>query len=484
MGRVKKSIRSLNYKFSNAYSIEDQVNFSKLSGDYNPIHLDENYARRSLWGGLTVYGVYQLLSALDFFTQKKDKKIYLVDLQVEFIKPLPIDTSTNSLVNEKDQSVSISISSSDGVPYTIISFVYETVGSDREFSEVVNEGSYAKKHPIELDISELINLKDSFKPLLNYQLLKQLFPNFYEKIPHYQISSILSSSQIVGMKCPGKNSVFNQLDLSFRSSYQENSKRINYEVKKTHSFFKLVEINFFGDGFRGLIKCFIRPVAQLQSSISKLSSLVTKKQFIGEKAIIIGGSRGIGETTSILLALGGADVTLTYKSGKKDAEAIVKKLKSFGCKVRCIKFDVLDTNIKFKDEYSSLYYFASPKIFVGNKDIFSEDIFENFSRYYLTSFVKIVQMLHKNGLKSVFYPSSTAINELNNGMWEYSSSKAAGEHLCDLLEKRYLDLFIYKPKFPRIATDQTLTVMPSKSFMPEEFLLNFLEDFHKVVKKT
>jgi hypothetical protein len=483
MGKDKKSTSILNYEFSNSYSIKDQVRFSKLSGDFNPIHLDDNYARRSLWGGIAVYGVYQLLSAVEFITLKKDKKIKLVDLQAEFIKPLALDTLTQVLIRESDKNINISINSLDGIPYTKISFTFEVIPKSEEFRKTIKEGQYDDSLPIEHDISELDNLKESFKPQLNYQLLKELFPNLYERVPYSQITTILCSSKIVGMKCPGKNSIFNRINLSFKSSYQITSQKINYEVKKVHSFFKLVEINFFGDDFSGLIRSFIRPVAQLQSSIETLSSLVSKNQFFGEKALVIGGSRGIGETTSKLLALGGADVTLTYNNGKKEAKTVVKKLRSFGCNVKCIKFDVLDSDIEFKENYSSLYYFASPKIFLGNKDFFSEDIFVNFSKYYLTSFVRIVQVLHKNGLNSVFYPSSTAIDELNNGMWEYSSAKVAGEHICDLLEKRYLNLSIYKPQFPRTATDQTLTVMPSKSFMPEEFLVKFLNNFNKVKAK-
>ncbi len=487
MGKGKKSTRTLNYKFNNSYSIEDQVNFSILSGDFNPIHINLNYARRSLWGEVAVYGVYQLLSALDFFILKKRKKLCLVDLQVEFIKPLTLNTSAQIYIKDSEQNVNISIASSDNIPYTNISFTYEIVSYETEFKEVVKEGCYEEHPPEDLDISEIDNDTKSIKPLLNYRLLDELFANLGGNIPYSQITAILSSTQIVGMKCPGKNSIFNRLDVSFKPSYQLNLRKINYKVRKTHSFFKLVDIDFFGDGFSGSIKSFFRPKSQLQTSTEDLTCLVSKNQFLGEKALIIGGSRGIGETTSKLLALGGAEVTLTYNSGVKDAQAIVENLKSLGCKVKCIKFNVLDATITtttFKEKYSSLYYFASPKIFLGDKDIFSEDIFENFSRYYLGSFVRIVQLLYNNGLDSVFYPSSTAIDELNNGMWEYSSAKAAGEHVCDLLEKRYMNLSIYKPKFPRIATDQTLTVMPIKSFMPEEFLIKFLTEFHDIRKRV
>ena len=158
---------------------------------------------------------------------------------------------------------------------------------------------------------------------------------------------------------------------------------------------------------------------------------------------------------------------------------IVNNLKKYGYVANCMQFNVLD-NVEIEEKFTHLYYFASPKIFTGNKDIFSEELFESFSSHYLVKFAQIVQCLYSNGLKRVFYPSSTAIDELINGMWEYSSVKIAGEHLCDLLENRYKDLKIYKPRFPRIATDQTLTVMPVESIPPESVLVKFITEFHNL----
>jgi len=43
--------------FSKTFTQEDVEAFSKLSGDTNPIHLDENYARRTRFDGRIIHGM-------------------------------------------------------------------------------------------------------------------------------------------------------------------------------------------------------------------------------------------------------------------------------------------------------------------------------------------------------------------------------------------------------------------------------------------
>ncbi|EAK2091547.1 hypothetical protein FCT94_01500, partial [Campylobacter jejuni] len=34
--------------------------FSKLSGDFNPLHLDQKFAKNSYYGDQVIYGIYQV----------------------------------------------------------------------------------------------------------------------------------------------------------------------------------------------------------------------------------------------------------------------------------------------------------------------------------------------------------------------------------------------------------------------------------------
>jgi 3-hydroxybutyryl-CoA dehydratase len=49
-------------RFSRAFTQEDVEIFSRVSGDTNPIHLDENYAKQTRFGGRIIHGM--LVSSL------------------------------------------------------------------------------------------------------------------------------------------------------------------------------------------------------------------------------------------------------------------------------------------------------------------------------------------------------------------------------------------------------------------------------------
>ena len=64
------------YRLGNFIISEDEgIKFSKISGDYNPIHLDEVFARKSIPGQIVVHGVNTLLWALENFSKTHKRKI-------------------------------------------------------------------------------------------------------------------------------------------------------------------------------------------------------------------------------------------------------------------------------------------------------------------------------------------------------------------------------------------------------------------------
>ncbi|GAB6910133.1 3-oxoacyl-(acyl-carrier-protein) reductase FabG [Desulfosarcina cetonica] len=60
----------------------------------------------------------------------------------------------------------------------------------------------------------------------------------------------------------------------------------------------------------------------------------------GKSAIVTGGSQGIGTATSLMLAQEGANVCLTYRKHKEEAEAVVKEIEAMGRKAIAVKCDI------------------------------------------------------------------------------------------------------------------------------------------------
>ena len=121
----------------------------------------------------------------------------------------------------------------------------------------------------------------------------------------------------------------------------------------------------------GVVTAFFRPPPYNQISSGALQDIVDGREFAGQRALVIGGSRGLGEVTAKLLSAGGADVKLTYHQGAADARRVVAEITSSGGHAGCVPLDVLDHAASIDDVLdrqwtpTHLYYLASPFIARG-----------------------------------------------------------------------------------------------------------------------
>ena len=60
----------------------------------------------------------------------------------------------------------------------------------------------------------------------------------------------------------------------------------------------------------------------------------------GKSAIVTGGSQGIGTATSLMLAEEGANVCLTYRKHKEEAETVAQQIEAMGRKALCVECDI------------------------------------------------------------------------------------------------------------------------------------------------
>ena len=84
------------------------------------------------------------------------------------------------------------------------------------------------------------------------------------------------------------------------------------------------------------------------------------------------------------------------------------------------------------------------------------------------------------GINNFFYPSTVFLSEQPLNMGEHTAAKAAGESLCSLLSKSGVDINIFSPRLPKLATDQTVSVIDKRIDSPDVIMLNQLNQFQKL----
>lgn len=459
------------------FDLEHQLAFSELSGDCNPLHTDAVAARRLLFGSTVVHGVHSTLWALDNWLSDKTENIELRSINAAFRNPIRIDEEViYSVKNESDGHVEIELTVGGSVAASLDINWGRSKGCD---ADCFSKGFPKLDECIELSEDEVEKASGSLELYLDLEASALLFQHLTALLPPLQIAQLLATTRLVGMMCPGLHSLYSMLDLGFEHETGESSS-LTYEVAKMDKRFGKVLMKISSPRMAGTVTAFYRPPPKEQISFADVHGQVEPNEFAGQRALVVGGSRGLGEVTAKLLSAGGADVRITYNQGVEDSRRIVDDIVSGGGCADCLSLNVLDAQMEPGNRLGGdwtpthLYYFATPFIAIGRKGSFSAALFQEFCDYYVIGFERVVEQLGPLGLRGIFYPSSVFIDELPSDMGEYVAAKMAGEALCAFMEKTHQDIAIHKPRLPRMATDQTASLLPLKNEDAVSILLEHL----------
>ena len=459
------------------FSEADQISFATLSGDWNPLHHNYIDARRSIYGGITVHGMHGVFWALDiFFANNYEKECAIKKIAINFDAPILIgDLVTLRVSGGGEES----------------EFLIEIIAREKCFTRIklslIEYSDYSwtgstqippKFDCVELDASSIKRARGVVKLYFPSNLICDRFPKLFERLASGQIAKLLAITRIIGMECPGLHSLFSSLVANFNNSFEFiEHQYLQYETIFFDDRFSYAEMKIFDRGFSAQIFSFIRPKPVKQIKIERAMRLINKSEFSKVNALIIGGSRGLGESVAKLIAAGGGKVCITYAVGLDDAKRVAEEITGTGSYADFIHCDMLSSTI-FPDnlsEFTHYFYCATPKI-SETKEQFDLDLFDKYCSYYVAGAMKLIQEISINSFRRVnfFYPSTIFIDGENNKYTEYVAAKIAGEAACKACSKSYPSIKFFVPRLPKIATDQTIGISGSNEPKCEDVVLPIL----------
>lgn len=463
---------------SRRFEAADQLEFAAFSGDYNPMHMDPVLARRMEVGTPVVHGMHVLLWLLDNIGAANARLPPICSVKAQFKRAVHLGEMVEVRITRLDDT---ELHAEASVHRVVALELGLRFGSVQPARAPVIEGSPSVLQPSRpqvFTIEELAGYSGYLAFASDAEVGARLFPNAARIIGARRVAAFGCATFVVGMVIPGLYSIFAGLSLDICDS-SNNADRIAFSVTATDRRFRIVRLQIAGGGICGTLETFVRNRPVQQPSMNTLAQLVGADEFSGATALVVGGSRGLGELTAKIIAAGNGSVIVTYAAGKADAEAVVAEIAASGHEATARRLDVREGPDEFfaalRRPPTHIYYFATPPIALPKLDGISISIerFDYFNRFYVSGLLELITAARQccpRGVK-VFCPSSVFVTDCPVGMAEYAMSKAASEQLCEHINSRMSGVYILTKRLPRLATDQTLTVVPVRTQDAVEVML-------------
>jgi hypothetical protein len=447
-----------------AIGLEESRRFARLCGDSNPLHVDPVAARRTQFGSTVVHGIHLVMAALDrLAAQRSFAGLEPAAIAATFSNPVLSGTPVSVRIVDGEK-IKLTGEAAGRPAFSVTLQLQPCAGA----VAAPEDADFPPEHPRELGFpppsaTGTVPLK------LSEALTRELFPHLP---PAAWMADLLATTNIVGMRCPGLDSIYSAFKL--KRTTQAHSAGMRYAVDRVDERFRLVRMQVAGAALEGSIETFFRPKPVRQPLLADIVPLVAPEAFAMQRALVVGGSRGLGELTAKILAAGSASVTITYARGADDAQRVCAEARRLSRACEAKHLDVLDMKADWLagSRFTHVYFFASPQISRNPTPRWNHALFELFAQVYVRAFATLVERVTagRDDAPHFLYPSSVFVTQPEPGFAEYAVAKASGEALCEHLRGARFT----KPRLPRMRTDQTNSLIDSGAQDPLPVMLEVL----------
>ena len=469
------------------FDTDGQASFASVSGDFNPMHMDALEARRTQAGAPLVHGVHALLWLLDALAERQAGLPRAASLQVRFQRMI--------YVGDRAQGEILSVSSSE-LRARILAGGAQAVGISMGFGTGRERGSPPRiagageallsppTVPCDISLDEMAGRRGRLSFATAPERVARMFPHAARHWGPRRIAALACSSCLVGMVVPGRHSLFGGLDVNVCDDGMA-ADELKFAVESVDERFRLVRLSVLGGGLVGSLTTSSRPPPVAQPRMAVVATKVSPAEFRDSTALVIGGSRGLGELTAKLIAAGGGRVIVTYASGAADAAAVACEIREAGGYCRTSRYDVRESPVPqlaaLGDSPTHVYYFATPTIARRKAGVCDLQRLQEFNSFYVGGFLELVLACagaRPEGVK-VFYPSTVYVESRPTELTEYAMAKAAGEILCADLNTHLGGVRVLVRRLPRVPTDQTSSLLPLETADALEVMLPIVREMHR-----
>jgi 3-oxoacyl-[acyl-carrier protein] reductase len=355
--------------------------FAALTGDWNRLHVDETFARRTSYRRPVVHGLLPvsflpLLPALHL----DGLRCVPVGLSSRFMAPVFSDTPLKLTVGsprvEGDGvrlAFDYTIETVDDARSTVVTsgtftVTYEPRPGGTRGGKDTNrgpaylvpkmKGSHHLWDDIDLGATDALDFVVTPAAVSEFVALlasgSDTSPEFASEVAESfdvpTLLSILLYSTSLGVSIPGASATFLefsahverpvQLDVPYRMDG-----RVTHRSSATRIIKKELLVTPQGGGdlvVRGKASTLVATPAKKMPSVHELKDVGTDFGLKDKVVLITGASRGIGETAAKLFALHGARVVVNYRHGAADARRVVDEIVDSGGQASAVAADVSD----------------------------------------------------------------------------------------------------------------------------------------------
>jgi NAD(P)-dependent dehydrogenase (short-subunit alcohol dehydrogenase family)/acyl dehydratase len=313
---MTEQLTSTSDQTSISFTEQDLELFSDASGDRNPLHLSQEYARRTPYGQPVVFGCLGAMACLGHIRPPAGWSA--TSLEASFLRPMFIGVKYRVETSRKQGRWEVHLF--DGSTAVVSLMVKAKVSQKDEAQEEIAGPPVFERR--DAAVRQLESIVPGLAISGSYACDAAALTTFAARwgVVDRFLPMLLSwGSYLVGMELPGESALFSKLVLHFHGTTRCSSP-MNYQVSvaSVDSRFGLVETEVsLSSGASpiasGQCWSFIRPPVPEVEEID--STGVRPDSLAGRVAVILGSSRGLGAAMKRALALRGAAVFGMARSG-------------------------------------------------------------------------------------------------------------------------------------------------------------------------